>query len=48
MGLTTAVVPAAYSFVTQGPPKAIQIIGYVVATAAIALIADAPAGKARL
>ena len=46
-GLLTAVVPVAYSFVTEGPPKAIQIIGFVVAAAAIALIADAPAGKPR-
>jgi drug/metabolite transporter (DMT)-like permease len=46
-GLLTAVVPVVYSFVTQGPPKAIQIIGFVVAAAAIALIADAPAGKPR-
>ncbi len=46
-GLLTAVVPVAYSFVTQGPPKVIQIIGFVVAAAAIALIADAPAGKSR-
>jgi len=46
-GLLTAVVPVAYSFVTQGPPKVIQIIGFVVAAAAIALIADAPAGKPR-
>jgi drug/metabolite transporter (DMT)-like permease len=46
-GLLTAVVPVAYSFVTQGPPKAIQLIGFVVAAAAIALIADAPAGKPR-
>jgi drug/metabolite transporter (DMT)-like permease len=46
-GLLTAVVPVVYSFVTQGPPKAIQIIGFVVAAAAIALTADAPAGKPR-
>lgn len=46
-GLLTAVVPVAYSFVTQGPPKAIQIVGFVLAAAAIALIANAPAGKPR-
>jgi drug/metabolite transporter (DMT)-like permease len=46
-GLLTAVVPVTYSFLTQGPPKPIQIVGFVLAAAAIALIADPPPGKPR-
>ena len=46
-GLLTALVPVAYSFFTQGSPKFTQIAGFVLAAAAIALIAYAPAGKPR-
>lgn len=46
-GLLTAVVPVVYSFVTQGSPKFSQIAGFVVAAAAIGLIAYVPAGKPR-
>ncbi len=46
-GLLTALVPVVYSFVTQGSPKSSQIAGFVLAAAAIALIAYAPAGKPR-
>jgi drug/metabolite transporter (DMT)-like permease len=44
-GLLTAMVPIGFSFFTQGSPKPSQIIGFVVAAAAIALIAYSPAGK---
>jgi drug/metabolite transporter (DMT)-like permease len=47
-GLLTALVPIAVSFVTQGSPKLTQIAGFVVAAAAIGLIAYTPAGKPRL
>ena len=46
-GLLTALVPVAYSFFTQGAPKFSQVAGFVLAAAAIALIAYAPAGKPR-
>jgi drug/metabolite transporter (DMT)-like permease len=46
-GLLTALVPVAYSFFTQGRPKSTQIAGFVLAGAAIALIAYAPAGRTR-
>jgi drug/metabolite transporter (DMT)-like permease len=46
-GLLTALVPVAYSFFTQGRPKSTQIAGFVLAAAAIALIAYAPAGRPR-
>jgi drug/metabolite transporter (DMT)-like permease len=43
-GLLTALVPVVYSFFAQGSPKTTQIAGFVVAAAAIALIAYRPAG----
>ena len=46
-GLLTALVPVVYSFFTQGAPKFSQVAGFVLAAAAIALIAYAPAGKPR-
>jgi drug/metabolite transporter (DMT)-like permease len=46
-GLITAVVPVVYSFVTQGSPKRSQMAGFVLAAAAIGLIAYVPAGKPR-
>lgn len=46
-GLLTALVPVVYSFFTQGSPKSTQIAGFVLAAAAIALIAYAPAGLPR-
>jgi drug/metabolite transporter (DMT)-like permease len=46
-GLLTAIVPVVYSFFTEGSPKSIQIVGFVVAAAAIALIAYTPAGMPR-
>jgi drug/metabolite transporter (DMT)-like permease len=46
-GLLTALVPVAYSLFTQGWPKSTQIAGFVLAAAAIALIAYAPAGRPR-
>jgi drug/metabolite transporter (DMT)-like permease len=46
-GLLTALVPVVYSFFTQGSPKSSQIAGFVLAAAAIALIAYAPAGTPR-
>jgi drug/metabolite transporter (DMT)-like permease len=46
-GLLTALVPVVYSFITQGSPKSTQIAGFVMAAAAIALIAYAPAGLPR-
>jgi drug/metabolite transporter (DMT)-like permease len=46
-GLLTAIVPVAFSSVTQGLPKSSQITGFVLAAAAIALIAYAPAGTPR-
>jgi drug/metabolite transporter (DMT)-like permease len=46
-GLLTALVPVAYSFFTQGSPKSTQIAGFVLAGAAIALIAYAPAARPR-
>ena len=46
-GLLTALVPVVFSFFTQGSPKHTQIAGFVLAAAAIALIAYAPAGKTR-
>jgi drug/metabolite transporter (DMT)-like permease len=47
-GLLTALVPIVHSFLTQGSPKLTQLAGFVVAGAAIALIAYAPAGSPRL
>jgi drug/metabolite transporter (DMT)-like permease len=46
-GLLTALVPVVYSFFTQGSPKPTQIAGFVLAAAAIALIAYAPGGLPR-
>ena len=46
-GLLTALVPVVFSFVTQGSPKTTQVAGFVLAAAAIALIAYAPAGIPR-
>jgi drug/metabolite transporter (DMT)-like permease len=46
-GLLTAIVPVVYSFATQGSPKTSQIAGFVLAAAAISLIAYVPAGKPR-
>jgi len=46
-GLLTAIVPVVFSFVTQGAPKATQIAGFVLAAAAIALIAYKPIGAPR-
>ena len=46
-GLLTALVPVVFSFITQGWPKHTQIAGFVVAAAAITLIAYAPTGKTR-
>ena len=46
-GLLTALVPVVYSFFTQGAPKFSQVAGFVLAAAAIALIAYAPAGRPR-
>ncbi len=46
-GLLTALVPVVYSFFSQGSPKTTQITGFLVAAAAIALIAYKPAGAPR-
>jgi drug/metabolite transporter (DMT)-like permease len=46
-GLLTALVPVVYGFFTQGAPKSSQIVGFVLAAAAITLIAYAPAGRPR-
>jgi drug/metabolite transporter (DMT)-like permease len=46
-GLLTALVPVVYSFFTLGSPKFSQIAGFIVAAAAIALIAYKPAGAPR-
>jgi drug/metabolite transporter (DMT)-like permease len=46
-GLLTALVPVVYSFNTQGSPKSTQLAGFLLAAAAIALIAYAPAGLPR-
>jgi drug/metabolite transporter (DMT)-like permease len=46
-GLLTALVPVGYAFFTQGSPKSSQIVGFVLAAAAITLIAYAPAGRPR-
>jgi drug/metabolite transporter (DMT)-like permease len=46
-GLLTAMVPIGFSFFTLGSPKSSQIAGFVLAGAAIALIAYAPVGKPR-
>jgi drug/metabolite transporter (DMT)-like permease len=46
-GLLTALVPVAYSFLTQGRPKSTQLEGFVLAAGAIALIAYTPAGRPR-
>ncbi|HTZ58230.1 MAG TPA: EamA family transporter [Acidobacteriaceae bacterium] len=46
-GLLTALVPVVYGFLTQGSPKFSQIMGFVLAGAAITLIAYAPSGKPR-
>jgi drug/metabolite transporter (DMT)-like permease len=46
-GLLTALVPVIFSFVTQGSPKPSQMAGFVLAAAAIGLIAYAPAGRPR-
>jgi drug/metabolite transporter (DMT)-like permease len=46
-GLLTALVPVVYSFFAQGSPKSSQIAGFMLAAAAIALIAHKPAGAPR-
>ena len=46
-GLLTAIVPVVYAFATEGSPKSSQLAGFVIAAAAIALIAYAPAGIPR-
>jgi drug/metabolite transporter (DMT)-like permease len=46
-GLLTAIVPVVYAFFTEGSPKSSQLAGFVIAAAAIALIAYAPAGMPR-
>jgi drug/metabolite transporter (DMT)-like permease len=46
-GLLTALVPVVYSFFSQGSPKSSQIAGFMLAAAAIALIAYKPAGAPR-
>jgi drug/metabolite transporter (DMT)-like permease len=46
-GLLTALVPVVYSFFAQGSPKSSQIAGFLLAAAAIALIAYKPAGTPR-
>jgi drug/metabolite transporter (DMT)-like permease len=46
-GLLTAMVPVVFSFMTQGSPKSTQIAGFVLAAAAIALIAYAPVSAPR-
>jgi drug/metabolite transporter (DMT)-like permease len=46
-GLLTALVPVIYSFFTEGSPKFSQIAGFVLAAAAISLIAYKPAGAPR-
>ena len=46
-GLLTAIVPVVYAFLTEGSPKSSQLAGFVIAAAAIALIAYAPAGTPR-
>ncbi len=46
-GLLTAIVPVVYAFATEGSPKSSQLAGFVIAAAAIALIAYAPAGMPR-
>lgn len=46
-GLLTAMVPVAFSFLTQGWPKHTQIAGFVLAAGAITLIAYAPGGGTR-
>jgi drug/metabolite transporter (DMT)-like permease len=46
-GLLTTIVPVVFSFMTQGSPKSTQIAGFVLAAAAIALIAYAPVSAPR-
>jgi drug/metabolite transporter (DMT)-like permease len=46
-GLLTAMVPVAFSFLTQGWPKHTQIAGFLLAAGAISLIAYAPGGGTR-
>jgi drug/metabolite transporter (DMT)-like permease len=46
-GLLTALVPVVYSFFAQGSPKSSQIAGFMLAAAAIALIAYKSAGAPR-
>jgi drug/metabolite transporter (DMT)-like permease len=46
-GLLTALVPVVFAFLQQGAPKSTQIAGFVLAAAAISLIAYAPGGKPR-
>jgi drug/metabolite transporter (DMT)-like permease len=44
-GVVTAALPVAWGFTTEGLPKAAQVCGFVVAVAAIWLIAAAPAAE---
>jgi drug/metabolite transporter (DMT)-like permease len=46
-GLLTALVPVVYAFQKEGSPKGSQIVGFVLAAAAITLIAYTPAGRPR-
>jgi drug/metabolite transporter (DMT)-like permease len=46
-GLLTALVPVVVSWLTEGRPKNTQLTGFVIATAAICLIAYEPRGKPR-
>jgi drug/metabolite transporter (DMT)-like permease len=46
-GLLTALVPVGYSFFTLGSPKFSQVAGFMLAAAAIVLIAYTPAGRPR-
>jgi drug/metabolite transporter (DMT)-like permease len=46
-GLLTALVPVVHACITQGSPKSTQIAGFLLAGAAIALIAYKPAGLPR-
>jgi drug/metabolite transporter (DMT)-like permease len=44
-GVLTALVPVVFSWITEGRPKATQILGFVIASVAIYLIAYEPRGQ---
>ena len=44
-GLLTALVPVVFSWVSEGRPTATQLLGFVIAAAAICLIAYEPDGR---